>query len=66
VRESLVGRTILVACTLVAAVVTIIVAYPYVRGTTMTHLTPPAWLWALVAATLVLVALTVVALRRSR
>ncbi len=60
------GRTILVACTLVAAVATIIVAYPYVRGTTMTHLNPPVWMWVLVATTLVLVALTVVALRRSR
>jgi hypothetical protein len=60
------GRTILVASALVAAVATIILAYPYVRGTTMTHLSPPTWLWVLVAATLVLVALTVVTLRRSR
>ena len=59
-------RTILVACTIVAAVVTIILAYPYVRGTNMSHLNPPAWLWILVATTLALVALTVVSVRRSR
>ena len=63
---SLMGRTILVALTLVAGVATVIFAYPYVRGTTISHLNPPLWLWVLVAATLVLIALSVVALRRSR
>lgn len=47
-------RTTLIALSLVAGAVVVVFGYSYVRGGTMTHVDPPAWLWLTAAAAIVL------------
>jgi hypothetical protein len=47
-------RTTLIALSLVAGAVVVVFGYSYARGTLMTHVDPPTWLWLTAAAVMVL------------